>query len=195
MGVSSDILEKSKIFLEDKNKIETYIHCKKVGDFAGALASDFQVDEEKAKIAGYLHDISAIYPIKDRVCAAEAMGINLLEEEIQFPLIIHQKISKKIAEDVFNITDTEVLSAIECHTTLKADYSKLDLVLFVADKICWDQEGHPPYLDGLLNSLHSSLEEAALFYIEYVLNHDIKVIHPWLRGAQISLTNGKKALQ
>lgn len=41
----------------------------------------------------------------------------------------------------------------------------------------------PPYLDGLLQALNCSLENAAYFYIDYILKHDIKVVHPWLWDA------------
>lgn len=110
-------------------------------------------------------------------------GISLNKEEIEFPMIIHQKISKHIARQKFGIEDEAILSAIECHTTLKKNYSKLDLVLFIADKIMWDQEGEPPYLAGLLGELEYSLERAAFYYINYLLNNNIKVVHPWLRDA------------
>ena len=66
---------------------------------------------------------------------------------------------------------------------MKKNYSDIDLVLFVADKIKWDQEGKPLYLDGLLQALNCSLENAAYFYIDYILKHDIKVVHPWLWDA------------
>ena len=42
--------------------------------------------------------------------------------------------------------DEETLNAICCHTTLRKHATKMDLVLFVADKIEWDQNGTPPYL-------------------------------------------------
>ena len=35
-------------------------------------------------------------------------------------------------------------------------------------------EGKPPCLDGLLQALNCSLENAAYFYIDYILKHDIK---------------------
>ncbi len=42
--------------------------------------------------------------------------------------------------------DEEILNAISCHTTLRKHATKMDLVLFVADKIEWDHNGTPPYL-------------------------------------------------
>ena len=60
--------------------------------------------------------------------------------------------------------------------------------MFIADKISWDQDGIPPYLDGLLSALDCSLESAALYYIKYLLDQGVKVVHPWLKEAHESLS-------
>ena len=172
-----------KQYLVSKNCEKTYYHCMEVGEYAYQLGEKYLTSPEKVSIAGYLHDISAIYPNNQRISVAQKYGIELNEAEMAFPMIIHQKISKSIAKMDFGIEDNEILSAIECHTTLKKNYSDIDLVLFVADKIKCDQEGKPPYLDGLLQALNCSLENAAYFYIDYILKHDIKVVHPWLWDA------------
>ncbi|MBD9912255.1 bis(5'-nucleosyl)-tetraphosphatase (symmetrical) YqeK [Enterococcus faecalis] len=172
-----------KQYLVSKNCEKTYYHCMEVGEYAYQLGEKYLTSPEKVSIAGYLHDISAVYPNNQRINVAQKYGIKLNEAEMAFPMIIHQKISKSIAKMDFGIEDNEILSAIECHTTLKKNYSDIDLVLFVADKIKWDQEGKPPYLDGLLQALNCSLENAAYFYIDYILKHDIKVVHPWLWDA------------
>ncbi|HHX0247237.1 TPA: bis(5'-nucleosyl)-tetraphosphatase (symmetrical) YqeK [Enterococcus faecalis] len=179
-----------KQYLVSKNCEKTHYHCMEVGEYAYQLGEKYLTSPEKVSIAGYLHDISAVYPNNQRINVAQKYGIELNEAEMAFPMIIHQKISKSIAKMDFGIEDNEILSAIECHTTLKKNYSDIDLVLFVADKIKWDQEGKPPYLDGLLQALNCSLENAAYFYIDYILKHDIKVVHPWLWDAynQLKLT-------
>ncbi|MFB8638845.1 bis(5'-nucleosyl)-tetraphosphatase (symmetrical) YqeK [Enterococcus faecalis] len=179
-----------KQYLVSKNCEKTYYHCMEVGEYAYQLGEKYLTSPEKVSIAGYLHDISAVYPNNQRINVAQKYGIELNEAEMAFPMIIHQKISKSIAKMDFGIEDNEILSAIECHTTLKKNYSDIDLVLFVADKIKWDQEGKPPYLDGLLQALNCSLENAAYFYIDYILKRDIKVVHPWLWDAynQLNLT-------
>ena len=135
-----------KQYLVSKNCEKTYYHCMEVGEYAYQLGEKYLTSPEKVSIAGYLHDISAIYPNNQRISVAQKYGIELNEAEMAFPMIIHQKISKSIAKMDFGIEDNEILSAIECHTTLKKNYSDIDLVLFVADKIKWDQEGKTPYL-------------------------------------------------
>lgn len=110
------------------------------------IAEKFHVDKEKAAIAGYLHDISGIFPNEERIAVAEEFGVAIVEAERKFPMIIHQKLSRVIAKEIFKIEDEEILNAICCHTTLRKHATKMDLVLFVADKIEWDQKGTPPYL-------------------------------------------------
>lgn len=138
-------------------------------------------------ITGYLHDISAIYPNDQRLPIARRLGIEILREEEVFPLIIHQKISKAMAAALFDIHDPAILSAIECHTTLRSNPAKLDLVLFVADKIEWDQTGAPPYLTRLNAELDNSLENAAFSYLSYMWEQrdKLRVLHPWLKEAYL----------
>ncbi|WP_256865604.1 bis(5'-nucleosyl)-tetraphosphatase (symmetrical) YqeK [Paenibacillus sp. 32352] len=164
---------------------KTAEHSVRVGREAERLAVAFGGLPEAARKAGLLHDISAIFPNSERIRTAEALGIDIMPEEAAFPMIIHQKISRVIAQDLFQIHDVPILDAIECHTTLKANPTRMDLIVFVADKIEWDQPGTPPYLDKLLSALDTSLEHAAFVYIEHLWNQRdrLKVIHPWLIDA------------
>ncbi|EOO39106.1 bis(5'-nucleosyl)-tetraphosphatase (symmetrical) YqeK [Bacillus mycoides] len=174
-----------KAFLLKYNKEFTYKHSIRVANEARKIAEIFYEDEEKAAIAGYLHDISAIFPNEERIAVAEKFGIEILQEERKFPMIIHQKLSRVIAKEIFKIEDEEVLNAICCHTTLRKHATKMDLVLFVADKLEWDQIGTPPYLINVKKALGNSLEHAAFVYISYLWERKdtLKVIHPWLEEA------------
>ncbi|MCM3176318.1 HD domain-containing protein [Cytobacillus horneckiae] len=155
------------------------------------LAEQFDSDKVAAFNAGLLHDISGIIPNSKRISFAEDLGITILPEERMFPMIIHQKISRVIANEVFNIDNQQILSAIECHTTLKGDSTKFDNIVFVADKIEWDQKGTPPYLNNILKSIDLSIYHASYAYIKLLINQkdNLKVVHPWLLDAYNDLTN------
>ncbi|MGE6399687.1 bis(5'-nucleosyl)-tetraphosphatase (symmetrical) YqeK [Bacillus cereus] len=174
-----------KAFLLKYNKEVTYKHSIRVANEAREIAKIFYEDEEKAAIAGYLHDISAIFPNEERIAVAEKFGIEILQEEREFPMIIHQKLSRVIAREIFKIEDEKVLNAISCHTTLRKHATKMDLVLFVADKLEWDQIGTPSYLIEVKKGLGKSLDHAAFVYISYLWERKdtLKVIHPWLEEA------------
>ncbi|MFD3449029.1 bis(5'-nucleosyl)-tetraphosphatase (symmetrical) YqeK [Microbacteriaceae bacterium 4G12] len=175
--------------LEQYNKLHTYEHSVRVANEAKRIAKRFGLDEESAAIAGYLHDISAIIPNDKRIQAAEKMQIDVLQEERIFPMIIHQKLSKRIAHDIFKVENEMILDAISCHTTLRKNATSLDMVLFVADKIEWDQSGTPPYITEIKEALDQSLEHACFAYISYLWERkeNLKVIHPWLQDAYFDL--------
>lgn len=160
-------------------------HTIRVAEKACEIAKKFGVDGTSARIAGLLHDISGVIPNDKRLNAARLLNVDVLPEEERLPLILHQKLSKVMAQEVFGIDDTSILNAIECHTTLKANASMLDMVLFVADKIEWDQKGIPPYIKEVNDGLGISIERAAFSYIKYQWENraNLKVIHPWLEDA------------
>ncbi|PEN47546.1 HAD family hydrolase [Bacillus wiedmannii] len=174
-----------KAFLLKYNKELTYKHSIRVANEARKIAIKYHKNGEKAAIAAYLHDISAIFPNEERIAVAEQFRIEILQEEREFPMIIHQKLSRIIAKEIFRVEDEEILNAINCHTTLRKHATKMDLVLFVADKIEWDHNGTPPYLVEVKKGLEKSLEHAVFAYISYLWDRKdtLKVIHPWLEEA------------
>ncbi len=176
-------------FLARHGCADTAGHVVQVAAEAQRLAERFGASVEAAEIAGLLHDISAPIPNEERIAAAHAFGVEVLPEEATFPMIIHQKLSVTLARDIFGVTAPETLSAIGCHTTLKADASLLDKVVFVADKIKWDQAGEPPYLAELQQALARSLDHAAFCYLDYLWQRreTLRVVHPWVVAAHQQL--------
>lgn len=160
-------------------------HSKEVAEECYKLGELFSVDPIKCYVSGLLHDVGGIIDTKDRVIVAESLGLELFDEENEFPLIIHQKLSSYCAHTAFKIESEDVLQAIKCHTTLRKNYSLLDLIVFVADKVRWDQKGEPPYLNNLNNYIKDkNLEGAAKYYIDYIMANGIKVYHPWIVEAK-----------
>ncbi len=178
-----------KALLCQHQQEHVYYHVKAVAAKASELAEMVSGDREKVKISAWLHDISAIIPNEQRIGLAKALRIEVLPEEEQFPMIIHQKLSAAIARETFKISDETILSAIGCHTTLKADASLSDHIVFVADKIAWDQTGTPPYIAELLKGLEYSVEAASLAYLEYLwsIRENLRVLHPWAIAAREQL--------
>ena len=170
----------------------TAAHVADVAAEARRLAIKFDVDADQAEIAGWLHDVSAVFPNTQRLAAARALEIDVLPEEVTFPMILHQKISAVMGRELFGIHDEAVLSAAGCHTTLKANASRLDKLVFVADKIAWDQTGTPPYIDTVRAGLRNGLDAAALAYLRYLWERrdQLKVLHPWTVTAYEALSSG-----
>ena len=190
-----DLQKDVTTFLIHHDCPKTAAHCMEVGEIAASLAARFNVDEGAAQQAGWLHDISAVFPNSERLEISRALGIAILPEEEKEPLLLHQKLSVVIAEEVFKIRDEGVLSAIGCHTTLKAQASELDKVVFVADKLARDQKRKriPPFKERLEEALEVSLDKAVWAYQDYLWHSGkMRVVHPWLRESYVELSMDEK---
>lgn len=164
-------------------------HVARVAQEAKRLATQFGADPVGAETAGWLHDISAVIPNAKRVALCEAFNIPVLPGEAAFPMILHQKLSAVVAKEVFGVMDTAVLSAIGCHTTLKPQATLLDKIVFVADKIKWDQPGQPPYLAEIETAVAQSINAACLVYHNYLYQQrdTLGFVHPWFLASRQGL--------
>lgn len=186
---TGDVAQDVVAFLEHHGCPQTAVHSAAVATEAQRIAAAVGLELTHAAQAGWLHDVSAVIPAEERVAAAEALDIPVLPEERALPMILHQKLSAVMARDLFGVTDAAVLSAIGCHTTLKAGASVLDKVLFVADKLAWDQPGEAPYREALEAALARSLDAAVCVYLRYLWERraTLAVVHPWLAAAHAHL--------
>ncbi|HWI62716.1 MAG TPA: bis(5'-nucleosyl)-tetraphosphatase (symmetrical) YqeK [Symbiobacteriaceae bacterium] len=168
----------------------TATHVARVAQAARRLAETFHMDPTPAETAAWLHDISAVIPTGERLRAALDLGLDVFAEERACPSILHQRLSVIIARDRFGITDPAILSAIGCHTTLKAGASALDKLVFLADKLEWDGADAAPYREELSEALKNSLDHAARTHLTWMHGQraSMQVVHPWLRDAYQELT-------
>jgi predicted HD superfamily hydrolase involved in NAD metabolism len=158
-------------FLTARGKPRTAAHCRAVAETSRVLAVRFGENEGIATTAALLHDISAVLPAQDMLRHAQSNGWVIDPAEAAHPFLLHQRVSADMAAQLFGVDDPAVLSAIACHTTLKAHASAQDMVLFLADKLAWDQEGVPPFYDAVFTALQGGLLQACLVYMRYVLDH------------------------
>ena len=166
--------------LEINNKNHTKKHVLEVAKTSLKLADRFLLDSEICYKSALLHDISS----KDMIVIANENNMWLDISEQKYPFLLHQRISKLIAFHYFDITEKNILSSIECHTTLRSKPSKYEMILFLADKISWDQDGKPPYIDIIEDGLSISLENACKNYINYVYENNMLLCpHKWMNEA------------
>lgn len=62
------------------------------------------------------------------------------------------------------------------------DPTRLDMILFIADKLKWERDGTPPYIKSVEDGLNDSLEKGVSAFIKYLYKNksNLKVVHPWL---------------
>lgn len=161
-------------------------HVADVAAAARSLAMRFGVDPAAAETGGWLHDISAVLPSSAYIDLMHTLGLPVLPEEEIYPRILHQQLSAELARDLFNIQDEDLLNAIRHHTTLRAQASPLEMVVFVADKLAWDQPYTQPFLAELQAGLEVSLQAGALAYLDYLWStrESLRCVHPFMVQAR-----------
>ena len=194
LQLSGELENNIRLFFLSHNDLETLNHTITVANEAERVARLYGADPHKAKQAGLLHDISNVIPASEMLAVAKQLSIELLDDEYKYGRIVHQKLSKAMAVEIFKIHDEEILDAIECHTTLKPKSSLLDKVLFISDKISWELQGDHQYLIDIREKVNDhKLDEGILTYLNHIWEQrdKMKLVHPWLIKAREELLNLK----
>jgi predicted HD superfamily hydrolase involved in NAD metabolism len=179
------LIENCEMIYNLYGKQKLFEHVRNVSNIALELVKFREIPTSEVIVASYLHDIGCIIDMNDYKQIVVEEKIKLLEEEKKHPILLHQKISKDIAIKCFGIETNSILSAIECHTTLKSNPSLFDMILFIADKLEWDQSERPEYLNSIERTLKYSIEEAVKQYLVYKMEHKetMLAVHPWMFNA------------
>ena len=98
-----------------------FLHTLRVRDTALELAKIHGVDQEKAEVAGFLHDCAKIRDYEKLMKAAKENKLLLTKEMLKAPQIIHSYLGALYARDLYGIEDEEILNAITYHTTGRAN--------------------------------------------------------------------------
>lgn len=127
----NDIRKKLKKRL-DKERFE---HTMGVMYTAGCLAMAYEYPLEKAMIAGLLHDCAKCIPNEEKIRLCEAHNVVITSAERKNPSLLHAKLGAILAEEEYDIKDSDILHAIKVHTTGEPNMNLLDKIVYVADYI------------------------------------------------------------
>jgi predicted HD superfamily hydrolase involved in NAD metabolism len=121
-------------WLKENLSEERFLHSLGTAQKAAELARKYGEDEEKAYIAGLLHDCAkCMGRDKLRQIIDEQLKVN--ENELMNCKTHHAPVSAHIAEKEFGVIDPQILSAIRWHTLGHLDMSTFEKIVFLADKI------------------------------------------------------------
>ncbi len=159
--------EDAKKCLEQSLEPERYLHSIGVMETAKALAKRYGADENKAQIAGLLHDCAKNIDNDSSYKMCDELNIILDDVTKKSPKLVHQYLGAKIASVKYGICDEQILSAIRYHTTAKCDMTLLEKIIYLADIIEPNRDKEP--FDGLvkLRTLcEIDIDEAMLFALD-----------------------------
>lgn len=190
ISLSGDLKTDIINFLTVNNKQEIASHCIAVAKKSEKIATIFGLDAVTVSNSALLHDISNVMSPQDMLDYGMNQNWEIDPSEEKYPFLLHQRLSAVFAGELFGVDDPTVLSAIRCHTTLKDNPSPYDMVLFLADKLSWAQNGTPPFFDVVSSALEISLTHASLVYINFVLDNGMILSpHRWMMDAKNWLEN------
>ena len=148
-----EIKEKLKACLS----YERYIHSLGTMEKAMELAQQFNLDVEKAQVAGLLHDCAKCISNEELAAFEHAFD----ESEKLSCKTWHAPVGEIIAQRDYGVTDSEILSAIRWHTIGKVGMTDFEKVIFLADKI-ENRTREPEFREKIEKALNkkNSLDEA-----------------------------------
>ena len=135
-------MEKSKFDLQKiEKKLKKYLdedrlwHTLGVMHTAASLAMVYNVDIEKAQLAGLLHDCAKCIPTKKKLKLCKENNIPVSDFEKEHPVLLHAKVGAYIAAEKYGVKDPEVLRAIAWHTTGTENMTDLEKIIYISDYI------------------------------------------------------------
>lgn len=110
-------------------------HALGVTDISFSLALKYSADEEKAVVAGLLHDCAKCLSDEILIAECEKYNLPISKYEKIAPYLLHSKLGAYYGKEKFQIEDEDILNAITYHTTGRPNMSTLEKIVFVADYI------------------------------------------------------------
>lgn len=156
-----------------------FYHSVCVAESAVQLAKRFGADEEKARVAGILHDVMKEETKENQLAVIQKAGMKMTELEKKNKKVYHQMSGAAYVKEELGITDDEIINAIRYHTTGRRSMSLLEKIIYLADFISADRDYVD--VDVMRRKVEEGMEEGMLYAFRYTivdLVNQCKEIHP-----------------
>jgi predicted HD superfamily hydrolase involved in NAD metabolism len=142
-------------------------HVLRVTDEALRLADMHGVDREAAKIAALGHDLLRAMSAERllAICGDQTYAADPVDR--MEPILLHGPLAVQILREQYKVLDADVLGAVASHTTARPGMSRLQKLIFVADKIEPHKMGGRPPVIRVGDLAENDLDAAMLAYLEY----------------------------
>ena len=160
-----DKLEQVVVSLLNPNRVRHVLGCR---DTAVALAERWGADVTDAARAGILHDITKAIDGPLQLTLCDAYGKLLDDFSKRYPRTLHALTGSMVAQRIFG-ENPAVVSAIESHTTGKANMTLLEKIIYVADYM--EPNRDFPGVQMLRELAFTDLDGALKLGLEMTLEH------------------------
>ncbi len=135
-------------------------HTFNVMELAKTYAKMLGESIEKAVLASLLHDCCKYLTEED---------FGFLKFENTPKAVVHQFLGAKVAKEVLQIDDLEIINAIKYHTTGRANMSVIEKIVFLADLL--EKDRVYPKVDELRKAVLEDFEKGFKFAVSELYNH------------------------
>ncbi|MDR1569378.1 MAG: nicotinate-nucleotide adenylyltransferase [Oscillospiraceae bacterium] len=112
-----------------------YLHVTQVEAVAETLAMRFGESPDNARTAGLLHDCAKEIPLREMQEEADRLGIDVDPLRFESGELLHAFVGAALLRERFGVTEPDVIHAVKYHNTGSTNMSRLDLIVYLADKI------------------------------------------------------------
>ncbi len=128
-------IDEIKNVLMIKLSQKRYKHSLNVMDTARKLAVNYGLDENKAALAGLIHDCARDIRGNDIFLMCDKFNVEVSNVCKIQPELLHGPLGAKLAQAEYGITDESILNAVRWHTTGHENMDLMAKVIYIADYI------------------------------------------------------------
>lgn len=146
-------------------------HVVRVLDEALRLAEIHGVDKQDVRIAALGHDLLRGLNNERLLGIAADQAFAVDDVDRMEPILLHGPLAVPILREQYNVLDADILGAAAYHTTGHPGMTRLQKLIFLADKIEPEKRARDAAIDRVAELAETDLDAAMLVY----LNHHIEV--------------------
>ncbi len=181
--ITSYIGKKRELYLEvlkKKLKSSRFEHTLRTEKKALELAKRFSVDLSKAQTAALLHDILKNISEEEKHSLISKYNIGPIFEQKGGENLLHGELASYYIKDEFQIDDEDIINAVKNHTAGRANMSKLEKIIYLADLI---EDGRDfPSVDKIRKAAEENLDEAVFMACSHTIQYLVDSKMPILGG-------------
>ena len=159
-----------KTRLEDLLGQSRYQHSLEVSEVARDLAIIYNYEEEKAALAGILHDCAKYLSDDDLLDESIRNKLLISKVEKRVPSLLHGKVGAIYAREKYGVEDKDILNAISYHTTGRPGMSLLEKIIFIADYIEPSRK-EIPEINKIRIAAYNELDKAVYMILNNTLQY------------------------
>ena len=181
--ITSYIGKKRELYLEvlkKKLKSSRFEHTLRTEKKALELAKRFGVDLSKAQTAALLHDILKNISEEEKHSLISKYNIGPIFEQKGGENLLHGELASYYIKDEFQIDDEDIINAVKNHTAGRANMSKLEKIIYLADLI--EDGRHFPSVDKIRKAAEENLDEAVFMACSHTIQYLVDSKMPILGG-------------